>query len=337
MEVQLDITGNARAKQITLSHNRSGNFTFNLPLTIEYLEYTKTNQYCIIAMKNNTIVWSGPLWTRSIDLLEEKITLSAVGWFEILMNRYLRETVPDYSDVPTLDSSIGHALLGIANTDVPTYITTGLSTGSTNRTIKYEIFQSIGEEIINLSDTENGFDIYVDPETRELNLYDNTDYVDRTSIPFGMNHGVNNISNIVINENGGEMRNRIQVVGANNDVYEYDSLASQATNGLMTEVIQLTESDDATLLQAIANAQGAIKENGMIDYELTLKPEGESNPYEIFEDYDIGDRIYITAQKYIDGETVLFTHEPRIFGATIDIDEYNTERVSSLQTTFSGA
>lgn len=347
MEITADITNNARNKQLALNFNRSGNCTFQLPLTTDFLNYTQTNQKCVICMKNDQVVWSGPIWTRSIDLDAERIDVSSVGWFEILMSRFLWDKpsvpsvyVPDFSSGQT-DMTIGIALLKIANADFPTYISYGTSTGTgQTRQIKYEVWQSIGEEIINLSEAESGFDIYMDPVTREMNFKAPTNYTHRTSIPFGMNHGVNNISNIVIEENGGELRNRIQVVGKNNLVYYYpptEPTASQTANNLMTEVIQATETDDALMLQAIANSQAAIKENGMINYDITLKPQGSGNQYELFEDYFLGDRIDVIAQKQLGDETIVFQYEPRIFGATINIDEQGVERVSSLQTTYSGS
>lgn len=344
LEVTSDVTGQARNKQLTVAFNRSGNLTFQLPLTLDNLEYTKTHSCCILAQKNNTVVWSGPVWTRTIDFGGEKIDISAVGWFEYLMTRYLWEgTIPDYSVAGEGDMTIASGLLTIANSDSPTYITFGGMTGAEEtRKVKYEIWQSIGEEIINLSDTEHGFDIYMDPLTRELSLKAPETYTHQTDIPFGYNFGADNISNLIIEDNGGEMRNRIQVVGKDNNVWQYDadgtggSPDSQGINGLMTEVIQATESDDALLLQAIANAQGALKENGMINYEITLKAQGANNPYELFEDYDLGDRIDVTAQKRIDNETIIMEMSPRVFGATIDIDDQGVERVSSLQTTFAG-
>jgi hypothetical protein len=93
MSLNADITGIARSKQLTLAHNRSGNCTFNLPLSVDTLEYSQTNQKCVIAMKNNNVVWSGPIWSRSIDLNAEKIEVNSVGWFEILMYRFIWESL----------------------------------------------------------------------------------------------------------------------------------------------------------------------------------------------------------------------------------------------------
>lgn len=331
-----DITNFSKDRQLTLSHNRSGNFVFTIPLTSDFLNYTETNKNCVVCLKNDNIVWSGPIWTRTIDVMLGKIEISAVGWFEILMNRFLWNNVPNYAEAGKNEGEIAFDLLTIANDDHPTWITKGFNTSNSIRKIKYEAWQSIGEEIINLSDMEDGFDIYVDPESRELNIKDASDYIDRSETAvFGYNWGADNISNLILEENGGELRNRIQVVGGNNKVYTYNSSSSQAENNLLTEVIQLTESKNDNVLQAIANAEGAIKENGILNYEMILKPQNESS-YELFEDYNIGDKISFVAQIRTDKESFIMSHNPRIFAATVDIDDHGVERISSLQTTFSG-
>jgi hypothetical protein len=334
-----DITAISRDKTLTLSHNRSGSFNCNLPLSANNLELSKTNQNCIIVLKDGVIVWSGPIWTRSIKFNESKIEVSAVGWFEILMYRFLISTVPSFTNATEGNIVLGTSpagLLKIANDNTPTWITAGTNpAGGSLRTITYEIFQSIGENIINLSDMEYGFDIYLDPETRQLNIRDADDFDDRTNIPFGYNWGPDNIQDIVIEENGGEMRNKVHVVSPNNVIYTAPNTASITDNNLLEEVIQITEEDDPLVLQAIANAEVAVKGYPPINYEITLKPQGAGNPYGIFEDYNIGDRIQFTANKNVDGELIQIEHAPRIFAATITIDDNGREVVSSLQTTFS--
>lgn len=341
LKLQKDITGEARNKQLNLSFNRPGNVTFNLPLTNDNYDNSQTNKKAVVAIKNGQYVWSGPVWTRSIDLNEEKIEVSAVGWFEILMYRLL-DSPRSYTSANSTEGQIAFDLLEIANNDHPTWITPGTNSATTPRSKILETFTSIGQAIIDLSDTEDGFDIEVDPETRQLNLKEWDQFVDRQDVHFGYNWGPNNIANLKIDQNGGEMRNRYIVTGNTSTAYVYPASSSeppsqsQIENNLLTEVFQITEEGaNPNFLEAVANAQGAGKEFPIITYEIQLKPQGESNPYELFEDYNLGDRIYFTAQKQIDGKKIIFTHSPRVFGATIEIDENGTEIISSLQTTFS--
>lgn len=337
-----DISNDAREKQLDLSFNRSGSCTFNLPLTQTYFDYTKTNRYCILAQKGNTVVWSGPIWTRQIDFNEEKIGVTAVGWFEILMTRFLTDVVPGrYVDENegniVLSNSSPIGLLKIANDKHPTWITAGTNTSTSERTITYEIFQSIGENIINLSDMEDGFDIYMDPLTRELNITDSNSFGDVTSTPFGYNWGPHNIANVVVQENGGELRNAVHVAGGNGVAITAESSASIATNNLYEEIIQLTEVSDENILGAVANAHLALTENPPQSLDISLKAQGSGiNELEFFENYTLGDKIAVVINKNIDGYNIQVTQTPRVFGATIVIDEYNTERVTNLRTTYEG-
>lgn len=342
LSIEKDITAEARGKQLNLSYNRPGACSFSVPLTAENYDNTFTNKKAVMVMKNNEWVWSGPIWTRNLDLNEEKIDVSAVGWFEILMYRifYAAKT---YSSATWDEGEIVFDLLNMANQDFNTYITPGTNSTSTPRTRNFETFMSIGEEIINLSDTENGFDMEVTPYTRKLNLKEPNEYADRKEIPFGYNWGPNNIANLTIEENGGEMRNRYIVTGSNGIAYSYPNTsgssgsASQIDNNLLVEVNQITEENDPIFLQAVANGEGQIKELPITNFEMSLKPFGPANPYGIFEHFDIGDKIYFTVQKQIDGRNLILEYEPRIFAATVNIDEEGREVITSLQTTFDTA
>jgi hypothetical protein len=341
LQVTKDITYESRGKNLTLAHNKSGSCGFNLPLSSENFDLTKPNQKCVLAMKNGEVIWSGPIWTRAINFNESKIEVNAVGWFEILMSRFFTTVVPEYAansneGAIVMNNSAPIGLLNIANNNHPTWITLGNNTATSLRSPEYAIFQSIGEEIIKLSDTEYGFDIYIDPVTRQMNLYDDTEFEDRTDVQFGYNWGPNNISNIVIEENGGEMRNRIHVVGGDNEIWTASDDESIASNNLFEEIIQITEKTEENVLQAIANAEVAVRGKPNITYEISLKPQGPSNPYSLFEDYNIGDRIYFTVNKGIYGQDFIqLEHTARVFGASVSIDENGLETISSIQTTYS--
>ena len=341
LSLQKDITNEARSKQLNLVYNRPGNCSFNLPLNETNYDNTYSNKKAVVAIKNGSIVWSGPIWSRSIDFNEEKIEVNSVGWFEILMHRiaYAPKT---YSSATWREGEIAFDLLDMANSDFNTWISQGTDSSTSYRSKQIETFMSIGEEIINLSDIESGFDFEVDPETRELNIREYNEFTDRSDIPFGYNWGPNNISAFTIEENGGEMRNRYIVTGSNGIAYSYPNSSgespsiSQLENNLLIEVNQLTEQNDETFLQAVANANGQIKEFPVTTYDVSLKPFGDANPYGIFEHFNIGDKIYFTIQKEIGNKRVILEYSPRIFGATINIDEEGREIVSSLQTTFTG-
>jgi len=339
LSLEKDVTSEARSKQLNLSYNRAGACSFSLPLNSENYDHTFSNNKAVMIMKNNEWVWSGPVWSRNINFNEETIDVSAVGWFEILMYRIFYAPKA-YSSATWTEGEIAFDLLDMANQDLNTWITPGTDTSTSPRTKNFETFMSIGEEIINLSDTESGFDMQVDPYTRELNIKEWDDYADRTEIPFGYNWGPNNVSNLTIEENGGEMRNRYIVTGSNGIAYSYPNTSgsapsqSQSDNNLLIEVNQITEESDPTFLQAVANGNGQLKEVPITTFEMSLKPYGVANPYGIFEHFNIGDKIYFTVQKQIGERNLVLEYSPRIFGATVNIDEEGREVISSLQTTF---
>lgn len=341
LDLQKDVTNEARGKQLNLTYNRPGSCSFNLPLNELNYDNTFSNKKAVVAIKNGSIVWSGPIWSRSINFNEEKIDVNAVGWFELLMYRiaYAPKT---YSSATWKEGEIAFDLLDMANADFDTWISAGNDSSTTYRAKQIETFMSIGEEIINLSDIEYGFDFEVDPETRQLNIKEYTEYEDRTDVVFGYNWGPNNVSNFTIEENGGEMRNRYIVTGSTGKAYSYPNTsgssgsASQLENNLLVEVNQITEQSNPIFLQAVANANGQIKEFPVTTYDISLKPFGVSNPYGIFEHFNIGDKIYFTIQKQIGSRRFILEYAPRIFGATVTIDEEGREIISSLQTTFGG-
>lgn len=47
-------------------------------------------QYAIYVYRNGYLVWSGPIWTVEEDADSQKITVNAVGWFELLNHRLIR-------------------------------------------------------------------------------------------------------------------------------------------------------------------------------------------------------------------------------------------------------
>jgi len=341
LNLQKDVTGEARNKQINLSYNRSGSCSFNIPLNESNYDNSFSNKKAVVAIKDGNIVWSGPVWSRNINFNDEKIEINAVGWFELLMYRIVYAP-KNYSSATWKEGEIAFDLLDMANADFDTWISKGTDTSTTYRSKQLETFMSIGEEIINLSDIENGFDFEVNPETRELNIKEYTEFEDRTEIPFGYNWGPNNVANFNIEENGGEMRNRYIVTGSTSTAYSYPNTSgssgspSQLENNLLIEVNQLTEQSDPVFLQAVANANGQIKEFPVTTYDISLKPFGPANPYGIFEHFNVGDRIYFTIQKQIGKRSFILEYAPRIFGATINIDDEGREIISSLQTTFEG-
>ena len=100
------------------------------------------------------------------------------------------------------------------------------------------------------------------------------------------------------------------------------------------QVININEISDTNILGAIANAELALNAEPRVTINFDPKAEGsEVNVPSLFEDYNLGDKVYLTAKR--DGAEIL-NQAIRVFGLTLTIDNNGNEKVSSLQTTNSG-
>lgn len=330
LEPKGEITTQASGKSLQLALNRPGAFSCSVPLDTEYKDHLVPVKNCIVAMKDDEIVWSGPIWSRIISFNEDQISLSAVGWFEILTKRYLTETI---THTTTNLGDIAFDLLDKANAQQDTWISEGINTNSEVRTVKYEQFQNIGEEILNLADIEAGYDISVHPSTRELNIRAWNDYEIKEDVLFGYNWGPKNVEQLTLTEDADSMANRIYVQGTNITA-QADENPSQLDYNLFTEVISLTDVKDQDLLAAIANAEVAVKKNPKVIIEFIPLIDVDGSTPELFSEYEIGDKIFLNA-KYKGVE--IQEQAIRVFGANIEIDNNGNEKISSLQTTYQSA
>ncbi len=323
-----DLTHEARGKSLQLALNRPGSFNFNLPLSSEFAPYLDPVKYCIIAMKNKNIVWSGPLWTKQETLHDSKISLSAVGWFQLLTKRV---TLVRLSYTAQRRGAIAMDLLARANSTQNTYVGTGSNTDvSTPLSIKiYEKYANIGAEIQSLSATEAGFDFKVDPINRQLNIKNYTEYTNQTDVVFGFNWGPHNVGQVTRTTDADEMANQIIAIYSNRADAASDATA-QSNYRLFQKVLNISENVDPTLGAAIANAEVAINKNPRSLITFTPRLYGTPNVPSILEDYDIGDKVYLTAKR----DSVDISNQAvRVFSANIEIDSNGNEATTGISTT----
>lgn len=323
-----DLTSQAKSKQLQLALNKSGSVSFSIPITSNIADEILPVNKCVIVYKNDILVWSGPIWTVEEGLPENSISVNAVGWFEFLMKRYTleQEVFPAGSNW----GDIAFGFLQIANDQQDTYITEG-SNDSTNEFTterKYERFVSIGQEISNLSELESGFDFEVDPETRELNIYAQQ-MVDQENLLFGYNFGPNNVKSVKRTNSAEEMANDIYAIGAFLTAHSEDE-DYQELYRMFTRVDSLSDVADQVVLAAYVNAEVEVNKGPRILIRFTPFPAGESNVPSLFEDYNLGDKVYLTA-KY--GNIQIENQAIRVFGLSVSIDENGNESVSEIQTT----
>ncbi len=331
-----DITGQCTEKSLQLSLNRPGTFNFTMPLFTEFKDYLNPVQYCVIATKNSIPRWSGPIWSRRDRFAAEKIELSATGWFSLLRKRFITDANITYTN--KTPGYIAHSLLQYANAQTiasvtrPTWIVPGTDTSEGSFTRTYNRWQNISQEILGLSDIESGFNFEIDPTTREMNISNWDEYRDNTSTVFGFNFGPHNTIDVTREMNADDLGNQQFAVGQYG-IAEADEPSSVDIYNLHQDVNNINEISDISILGAIANAELAVNSLPRTTINFDPRPEGSDNVPKIFDDYILGDKVYLTAKR--DNVSIL-NQAIRIFGITITIDNNGLERVSSLQTTAQG-
>lgn len=328
MERIAEITHETRGKSLSLSLNRSGTFSGNLPLSSDWASDVLPMKNCVIVQKNDNIVFSGPLWQVTQNFNDSGIQFSSVGWLEILFKRIVKsQTI--FNNI--VGGDIALSLLADANSDQDTWINAGTNTDTQPRTITYEIGQNVGEEIQNLSEIESGFDFEVTPDTRELNIKRFDDFNDLTEdVAFGFNWGPKNLASFERIMDADAMQNQVIVQG-DSVAYQADEDSYWDDYNMFTELISLTETNNANILQAIANAEVAVNKLPQTLINFTPKAEGLASLPSVLEDYTVGDKVKVVAER----NNQVVSQPVRIFGLDINIDENGKEQVSSIKTVFS--
>ena len=210
------------------------------------------------------------------------------------------------------------------------------------RTRSYARWSNIGQAIQELSDVENGFDFEVDPLTRKLNLYFSSikagstlkgKGTDRPNALFMMGWGASNLSSLSVNSDMASVANRVTVSGANALATVQDD-ASYAKYGFFEEQVSLSDANATGLiLQAYGMAELAVRSNPRPMYSLAPFPwTPDGNVPRLFDDYNLGDIVYLRAKG---GRKNIGDPNPqavRIFGVSLGIDAEGNETISAIQT-----
>lgn len=352
----------ASSKQISLTLNRAGSASFNLPMTDDMAEFihpitTGLRVYRIGTDDVAKTIWSGYVSTIDESISGNQMGIQCVGWFERLSKRLIREKM-NYAavdDAEIIFALLKHANLRVtpapdnypivtpagSNPSTPTWIAQGAKLpneglgGSTayvpaTRNRNYELYASIGQEIQSWSEIENGCDFVVDPSTRELNIY-RKKMTNRPAAVFGFNWGPNNLAQFSRQIDSSALTNFHTSTGKPFTIPQFaDDLASQNDYGVFEEVAQLSDVGENSVLSAYSGAEIIFRSRPRIIYAMTPFPfiEGGRVP-EPFLEYDIGDKAYLTAKwgkrVNIAGQAV------RVFGMSVSIDEEGNEKLGQLQ------
>lgn len=322
----------ASNRQLTLTLNKAGSFSFDLPLEDEICGCLEEITTCILVKKKNIdgqqeIVWSGPIWTIE-ESTPNKIQVTAVGWLQTLEKRFIKEDI-QFTDLDA--GEIAFQILNSSNIEAETqggrvFITSGTAIPTINRTRAYKAYESVLSIIDGLSTIENGYDFIVDPITRELNIY--AQFSNETTAYF--EYGVN-VQNVSRSSDASKIVNHFVAFGANNQSAIARDDESALRYGDMEETQSLSDVVDPLILAAFANAEIAIRSQPLKIYTFTpLKIDENSNVPRLFDDFTIGDIVYLTINK---GRLTIDRQRIRVFGTSLVFDNNGNEQLSTIQST----
>ncbi len=343
------------AKQRTFNpvRNRAGSYSFQIrtsdPMAYEIFDRVDMNDICgtvrkcVRIRRNDRTLMSGPIWGINGSLDQGMVTINGVGWLETLQKKILYNTA-DYTNggygIPAdeiafgLLNRINSQYIGRADDlpDAPLLVKPGNVFGGPleNRNRYYVLGQALGPALQDMSDIEAGYDYVVDPDTRELNLYNWDYYTTRYNVVLGYNWGPRNLSTFGWQESAPDMCNSEMVISQGAVVGPIGSGDSQGVYGVFEEYNTISGANQ-TVLAPYIGADLAIRQYPLLTYTMTPYPSStESGSPTLFDDYDIGDAVFFTARK--DAIRIL-RQETRIWGATVSLDDEENETVSQLQIT----
>lgn len=322
---------------MSLVFNRPGSFSMTLPLDEQVAYEVAKHATAIRGTRNGAVKWSGEIVSASKNASGMTIGITALGWLDQLNHRPVRASEEaSLTFTAQTGGTIAQALVTSVNTQQdtggitrPTAITFGTHTDTQVRTRSYKRGQNYGQAIQELSDVENGFDIRVDPITRQLSTTPPTDFQDRTGVIFGYNVEPNNLADITENDDGSNTAERVTVVGGNGVITAADDAAAIAAHGgfMRDEWLSISDVVDTTIIGAYANAELVYRRYGTKTFDFQVQPYADIP--RLFDDFELGDKVYLSADA---GALQLDRQAVRIFSVTIEVDAQGNEIMSQIGT-----
>lgn len=321
-----------------LVYNGSGNFKASIPMKDEFASIINSGDCGILTYRKGVPVWSGPIWGDDGDYSQRKINFTAVGWLEALDRRQITNpstlTSAIYNNVT--DASIAYSLINLVDAENPSWplpVTVGTATGTfQNRSRKYDLYQKLGTALRDLATLEAGFDIFIDPVTRAVNLRAWNLFVDRPEAiftRFGDGTG--------FKEDWSRYTNSLIVTGAPGTTPALvEDASAQALYGLYQDQKQLSDVKDTNILAAYGNAELAVLKRGTplvarppFDYSIKPIPyvTGEGGMPAFMDEWQLGDKCYATIGQPGDAYSVE-KQAVRPFSISLSLD--GNEKVNSL-------
>lgn len=323
----------ASNRQLTMTLNRAGSFTFSLPLESQICDCLEEITTCILVKKREptgetSIVWSGPVWTIE-ESTPNQVNVTAVGWLQMLEKRFISSDVTFSS---TDAGEIAFSILDDSNSEAEAqggrvWITSGTAISTQLRDRTYKAYESVLSIIQGLSDIEAGFDMEVDPSTRELNIYESLSNETDAYFEYGVN-----VQSVSRSSDASKIVNHFTAFGSNNLSAVAEDPDSVLVYGHMQETASLSDVIDQTILAAYANAEIAIRSQPLRIYTFTPLKSSVNVTYvpRLFDDFIIGDIVYLTVNK---GRLSVDRQRIRAFSTTLVFDQNGNEQLSTIQST----
>ena len=326
----------ARNRSLQLSLNKAGAFTFQLPLDDGLANLVEEVRTCVVISRDAEEIWSGPVWNvqETINNQNAAMQVGCVGWLQTLDKRVTR---PEWNAGNPITyngidaGEIAMDLLTRTNLDAyaasaPSYVTPGAFDNTQIRFRTYQPWSGILASLDELTQIESGFDMYVDPVTRELNIYTR----------LGTDNGVlfqlpGNVSAVSRQTDSGSITNYLTAYSSVARASEADP-DSLSDLGLFEEARSLSDVVNEDTLQAYAAGEIFVWHRPLAIISFQPVPESPELPYapRVFRDYNIGDYVRLTARK---GRLQLDRQILRIFAFTVQFPDTGGALVSDFQTT----
>lgn len=324
----------AHDRTLKVDLNKSGTVDFWLSTRDELSRYVWPWATCIKVFLDDGLYWSGPVTSRNTDMATGRVQVSAVDWFDRLM-RLLLVNDPTLSFSSQDAGAIVTALLAKAKSQDPYLpITIGEVQATQTRTITYSLDQNIGQAILDLVALESGFDWYIDPSTRQLNIVTRRGFVRSDLKWMFIGDGKSqhsNLSNCVENVDGTTVVNDIYPRGKTGSGHDSDLQSQADLSGVFQEAPSLSDVVDANILNAFAGAEIVYRSQPRVTYTMSPKTSMHPGP-QLFKDFDIGDVGFLTARRdFIN----VVDQAQRVFGASLSIADSGTVTINNLSTTAS--
>lgn len=323
----------ARGRQLTVTLNRAGSFGFNLPLDHVQTALIQEVTTGVVLSFLGEPVWSGMVWTcnESVGENEASLAVGCIGWLQTLDKRVVRPSWNNNQPMVYQSTDAGAIALDMlrrTNDDAsyagaPSYVFPGTAEASQSRSRTYQVWSGVLQSITELTEIEAGFDLSVDPITRQMDIY-----AKKQNDPGIFYELGTNVQSVQRQTDAGRIINYSTAYSSVGAATVAEPRAMYL--GLFEEAQSLADIVNPTHLAAFAASEAYVKAFPLPLVNFVPMPYSDLQPGmpRPFRDFDVGDIVYITAKH---GRMQVERLAVRVFSMTVRIDDNGHEQVSQIQ------